>query len=244
MSIEEQNKVALVIMAHPDDAEFNCAGTVARWAREGWSVHYVVCTDASGGGLDEARDVGQEARRAISETRKAEQRAAADVLGVKDVVFLDEPDGILQPTLDLRRNLVRLLRSYRPSRVIVPSPDRVWKPSYYIRRHHPDHLATGQAALAAIYPASQNAWDFPELLAAGLLPHKVAEIYVTNAPEVNCAVDISSTLDLKMEALRAHVSQVAADFDETEKWMRKRAAELGELHEMGAVEEFHYFEND
>src|SRR4051812_15612517 len=122
MSDQEPQRVALVVVAHPDDAEFGCAGTIAAWVREGWETYLVVCTDASGGGPDEAVDVGPQARRGITETRKAEQRAAGEVLGLRDVIFLDYVDGLLTPSLELRRDLVRLLRHYRPARVICQSP--------------------------------------------------------------------------------------------------------------------------
>ncbi len=236
---QEERQVALVIFAHPDDAEFGSAGTVARWAREGWDVYYIVCTDGAAGGPDDATDCGPEARRAIVEVRKAEQRAAAAVLGVRDVIFLDYPDGLLQPSLDLRRDLVRLIRRYRPTRVICPSPDRSWSPVYAIGRYHPDHLAAGEAALAAIYPAAQNPWDFPDLLAEGLAPHVVPEVFIVGAPVVNYAVDISETIDLKIEALRAHRSQLADHFEQLERWMRTMAAERGVKYGLPCAEEFH-----
>jgi LmbE family N-acetylglucosaminyl deacetylase len=243
MSDQEQQRVAMVIMAHPDDAEFGCAGTVAAWVQEGWEVFYVVCTDAASGGPDEATDVGPEARRRMTETRKAEQLAAGAILGLRDVIFLDYPDGQLTPTIELRRDLVRLLRRYRPTRMICQSPDRSWHPVMLIGRHHPDHLAAGQAALAAIYPASQNPWDFPELLAEGLPPHKVREIYVMGAPEVNHAVDITATIDLKLAALRAHVSQIGMRADELEQLLRSRSAEIGAPYNMTYAEIFHRTEN-
>ena len=133
MKRTEQNKVAMVIVAHPDDAEFGAAGTVATWVRDGWDVYYVICTDATGGGPDDATDVGPAAKRRISDTRKSEQRAAGEVLGLKDVFFLDYPDGQLYPSIELRRDLVRLLRNYRPSRVICQSPERTWTPTLMIR---------------------------------------------------------------------------------------------------------------
>jgi LmbE family N-acetylglucosaminyl deacetylase len=244
MASEEQNKVAMVFMAHPDDGEFGSAGTTAVWVNEGWEVYYVICTDATGGGDDLATVLSVDARRATSEMRKREQRAAGAILGLKDVLFLDYPDGLLEPTLRLRRDIVRLLRTYRPTRVICPSPDRVWSPSYYIGRHHPDHLACGEAVMAAVYPASQNAWDFPELLAEGLSPHKVSEVYVVGAPVNNHYVDISSTIDTKIAALRAHESQVGSHFDEVEKWMREGAARSGEAENIPFAERFHRIEND
>lgn len=237
------SQVAMVIMAHPDDAEFGCAGTIAKWISEGWEAYYVICTDASGGGADEATDVSDAARRAITETRKAEQRAAGKVLGLSDVIFLDYPDGRLMPTLELRRDLVRLLRRYKPTRVICMSPERSWKPVMAIGRHHPDHLAAGEAALAAIYPASQNPWDFPELLEEGLPPHRVREVFVMGAPELNYAVDISATIDAKIEALRAHDSQVGPRMDELQELLRTWAAERGEPYDLPFAETFHRTEN-
>jgi LmbE family N-acetylglucosaminyl deacetylase len=243
MTDQEQQRVAMAIVAHPDDAEFGCAGTMAAWVRDGWDVYYVIVTDASGGGPDEATDVGPDARRAITDTRKAEQRASAAVLGLRDVIFLDKPDGLLQPTIELRRDLVRLLRRYRPTRVVCQSPERSWRPTMAIGRYHPDHLAAGQATLAAIYPASQNPWDFPELLEEGLPPHKVREIYIMGAPEPNYGSDISETFDIKIAALAAHTSQVGARMAELEPRLRQWAAELGAQFGYGLAEIFHKTEN-
>ena len=243
MSEQEHNKVAVVIVAHPDDAEFGAAGTVATWVSEGWDVYYVICTDAAGGGSDEASDVGAAARLAISDTRKREQRAACEILGVKDVVFLDYPDGLLQPTMELRRDLVRLLRQYRPFRVVCQSPERTWTPVYSIGRYHPDHLASGEAALGAIYPASQNPWDFPELLQEGLLPHKVREVYFMGAPNPNYAVDISGKWEQKLASLSAHVSQLSEKFDQVKQMLQTRAGETGAKYGMTYAEEFHRAEN-
>lgn len=241
--VAQEPGVALVVVAHPDDAEFGCAGAVAAWVREGWTAYFAISTDASGGGADDAADVGPAARRAISDRRKAEQRAAAAILGVRDVIFLDRPDGRLEPTLDFRRDIVRLIRHYRPTRLVCQSPERVWTPTYSIGRHHPDHLAAGAATIAACYPAAQNGWDFPELLAEGLLPHKVKELLVIGAPVLNYPVDISATIDLKVEALRAHESQLGAHFAELEsrirEWTAQRGAEYGFAH----AEAFHRTEH-
>lgn len=247
MSEQEQkdipNKVALVIVAHPDDAEFGAAGTVATWAKEGWDIYYVICTDASGGGADDAEDVSHEARKVISDIRKEEQRAACEILGVKGVEFLDYPDGQLEPSLDLRRKLVRLMRKYRPYRIICQSPDRLWEPVYAIGRHHPDHLAAGQATIMAMYPASQNGWDFPELLKEGYPPHKVKEIYFMGAPNPNFAVDVTAAMDAKLAALRAHESQLGSRFEMLKDMIRERTAETGKKHDMEYAEEFHRAEN-
>ncbi len=237
-----EQRTAMVVVAHPDDAEFGCAGTVAAWVREGWEVVYVICTDGAAGGPDEAIDVGPAARRRITAERHAEQRAACAILGVNTVCFLDYPDGCLMHTLELRRDIVRLLRRYRPTRVICQSPERVWTPQLVIGRYHPDHLAAGQSTLAAIYPASQNPWDFPELLDEGLRPHKVREVYIMGAPVINYAVDITATIDDKLAALRAHVGQLAAATD-LEDRIRTWASERGEAYGMPYAEVFHRTEN-
>jgi LmbE family N-acetylglucosaminyl deacetylase len=243
MSTQEQHKVAMIIMAHPDDMEFVGSGTAALWAREGWDVYLVICTDGSGGGPDEATDVGPEARQRTVDTRQQEQYAAARILGLKEVFFLGYPDGQLQPTLEVRRKIVSLLRRYRPTRVICQSPDRDWTPPMIIQAYHPDHMAAGQATLAAIYPASQNPWDFPELLEQGLKPHKVEEIYITAAPTQNYAVDISTTLDVKIAALQAHASQIGNFGAELDKMLRTFGAESGKKYGYDYAEEFHRIEN-
>ncbi|GCE24649.1 GlcNAc-PI de-N-acetylase [Dictyobacter alpinus] len=241
---QEQKKVAMVVVAHPDDAEFDGAGTVAQWTREGWEVYYVICTDASGGGSDDATDISQEARKQVSQIRMEEQRSAARVLGVKDVIFLGYPDGQLQPSIALRRDIVRQLRTYQPTRVICQTPERSWHPTLIVPRYHPDHLAAGQATLNAIYPASQNPWDFPELfLEEGLKPHKISEIYITGAPTTNFSVDISAVMDEKVAALKSHASQVGESFSELEKFIRQIGADIGQKYGYTYAEEFHRAEN-
>ena len=240
---EQQKRIAMVVVAHPDDAEFAAGGTVATWVRDGWEVYYVICTDATGGGSDDATDVGPVAKRLISDIRKREQRAAGVVLGLKDVFFLDYPDGQLQPSIELRRDLVRLLRTYRPSRVICQSPERTWIPTLVLGRYHSDHLAAGQATLAAIYPMSQNPWDFPELLDEGLLPHKISEIYIAGAPNINHYVDISGVMEKKIEALLCHESQFIGRTEDVEKMVRTRVAEIGTKYGVIFAEEFHRTEN-
>jgi LmbE family N-acetylglucosaminyl deacetylase len=240
---EERPKTALVVVAHPDDAEFGCGATIAAWAREGWEVTLVICTDGGSGGPDDATDVGPEARRRISNTRKDEQRAAAAILGLKEVVFLDFPDGQLEPNLALRREIVRHIRRTRAFRFVCQSPDRVWTPSYAIGRFHPDHLAAATAATAAVYPAAQNSWDFPELLAEGLLPSKVKELWVVGAPHLNHAVDISETFEIKLAALRCHVSQLGVDQTQLAERMRTWSIERGEAFGLPMAETFHKVDN-
>jgi LmbE family N-acetylglucosaminyl deacetylase len=239
VSEQEQNKVALAIVAHADDIEFGAAGTTARWVRDGWDVYYVLCTDGGSGGPDDATDVSPPVRQRVVEVRKQEQRAAAAITGVKDVLFLDYPDGQLQPSLELRRTLVRLIRQYRPARILCQSPDRSWTPALSMGRYHPDHRAAGQATLEAIYPAAQNPWDFPELFQEGFKPHKVSEIYIMGAPVANHAVDITETIEVKMAALRAHASQLSDHIDELEPRLRSWAADTGKRYNMDYAEEFH-----
>jgi LmbE family N-acetylglucosaminyl deacetylase len=243
MTEETECKVGMAIMAHPDDSEFGSAGTIAKWIREGWTFYYVICTDGGGGGPDDAVDCELPARRELSKMRKAEQRAAGRVLGLADIFFLDQLDGQLANTPELRRELVRLIRRFRPSRVICPSPDRLWSPEYHVRRHHPDHLACGEAALAALYPAAQNPWDFPELLSQGLEPHKVSEFYVVGAPVINYAEEVSETIDIKIAALAEHQSQVGDRIDQLGEMLRNGAKERGKEHGLKMAEVFNRIEN-
>lgn len=240
---EQLEKRAMVIVAHPDDAEFACAGTVAKWASDGWDVRYVIVTDGSAGGSDDERNVTLEARQQLSETRKAEQRAACEAVGATGIDFLDYPDGEVFHTLELRRDLVRCLRSHRPSRVICMAPERTWDP-YRIGFYHPDHLAVGEAAIAAVYPATQNPWDFPELLMdEGLEPHKVSEVWFVGAPSSNRSVDITDVVNKKIAALRAHDSQLGEHFEQLEKMIRQWMSETGKRHGVEYAEEFHVAEN-
>jgi LmbE family N-acetylglucosaminyl deacetylase len=243
MSEATERKVGMAIMAHPDDYEFGAAGTIAKWIREGWTFYYVICTDGGGGGGDDATDCGPAARRELNKLRKREQRAAGAVLGLEDIFFLDHIDGQLENTIELRRELVRLIRRYKPTRVLCPSPDRVWAPEYHVKRHHPDHLACGEAALAALYPAAQNPWDFPELLDQGLMPHQVSEFYVTGAPVVNHAEEIKDTIDIKIAALAEHKSQVGVRIDDLGKMLRDGARDRGKEHGMKMAEVFHKIVN-
>jgi len=244
MSEVEPNKVVMVIVAHEDDAEFGCAGAVALWVREGWDAYYVICADGGSGGPDDATDVSQAARQKVVETRKQEQRNAGVALGLKDVYFLGYPDGQLEPSLALRRDIVRLLRTHKPARVICQSPDRSWSPTFIIQRYHHDHLAAGRATLEAIYPSSQNPWDFPELMQEGLKPHKVSEIYIMGAPVENHTIDTTSVMDVKMRALHAHASQFAGGGEEVEQMLRSIDGENGKQHNYSYAESFHLVKNE
>lgn len=189
----------LVVTAHPDDVDFGAAGTVATWTAAGIAVSYCVCTDGQAGGFD--RGVPRER---IPEIRRDEQRAAGAVVGVHDVRFLGHVDGELEPTRDLVREIVRVIRDVRPQRVVLPNPERWWD---RIAASHPDHLAAGEAAIRAVYPFARNPFAFPELLADGLEPWTVDEVWVSAVPDPTVLVDVTDTFELKIQAIMAHTSQ-------------------------------------
>jgi LmbE family N-acetylglucosaminyl deacetylase len=189
----------LVITAHPDDVDFGAAGTVATWTDQGIDVAYCVVTDGDAGGFDPSVP-----RSEIPAIRRAEQEAAAKVVGVEQVFFLGYPDGRLYPTLDLRRDLSRVIRRFRPERVLCPSAERLLDRIY---ASHPDHLAAGEAALCAVYPDARNPFAFPELMAEGLEAHTVPEVWVMAGPRQDVFVDITATIERKLTALLQHVSQ-------------------------------------
>ncbi|HEX2193809.1 MAG TPA: PIG-L deacetylase family protein [Candidatus Limnocylindria bacterium] len=209
----------LVVFSHPDDAEFGAAPTIAALARAGARVDYVVTTDG-GKGTDDP-SVSPES---LAATRAREQRAAADVLGVTDIAHLGYPDGYLTPSLELRRDITRQLRRYRPDVVIAQNPMRRLDGNPFIG--HPDHLATGEATLAAVYPAARDRHNFPELLDEGLQPWKVRQVLVSGVERPNLWVDVEATLDTGLRALRCHASQLP-DPQEVELRVRERAAEAG-----------------
>jgi len=223
----------LVVMAHPDDAEFGAAGTIARWAREGRQVTYLILTDGNRGSHDPAMTAER-----LAPIRHAEQCAAAKRLGVMDVFFLGYDDGSLQATLDLRKQITRWIRRCKPDVVVCPDPTRRWSGQRYL--NHPDHRAAGEATLDAIMPASDTRLIFPELLEEGLDPHRVKEVYLTGSNEPDVWMDIGETIDLKIAALREHKSQVG-DWTELEKVIRERAAEVGKERQLAAAEGFKYF---
>ena len=219
---------AMVVVAHADDAEFGCSGTVAKWCAEGWEVVYVMCTDGSKGTSD--RETTPEE---LSETRRQEQINAGKVLGLKDVVFLGYEDGMLQPTLELRGDISRQIRRFRPDILICPYPLRTVDGQWGVG--HPDHIAAGEAALSAVYPTARDHLAFPELLEEGLEPHKVAEAWVMSHSEPDHWVDVTEHLDTSIKALREHKSQVG-EMDEERindsmrKGRRERARGKGMLY--------------
>jgi len=219
-----------VIIAHADDAEFGSAGTIARWVKQGVEVTYVVVTNGNKGSADP-----EMTPEALAALREKEQRAACKVLGVKNVVFLGYQDGELVPSLELRRNLTREVRRYKPDVAMVPDPTTWYFGNTYI--NHPDHRAVGEAALAAIFPSARDRLTFPELLVEGFEPHMVREVYLSFSMNADTWVDITDTMDTKLAALREHRSQLP-DMDEIDKNVRERAIAMAEGREMKYAEAY------
>ncbi len=226
----------VVTAAHHDDIEFGVAGSVARWIQEeGASVTYVIITDGGAGSNDP--DLTRDALVAL---RREEQMAAAAVVGVSDVRFLDYPDGTLQATLEVRRDVTRVIRETKAYRVVCQDPTTVFVQGSYI--NHPDHRAAGEATVYAAFPSAETRPIFPELLAEGFEPHKIGELYMNLTRQPTHYHDISATIDLKLAALGAHVSQIGAgeDFENgAKKWVRQSNRDGGK---MVGVEYAEYFQ--
>lgn len=222
-------KSAMAIVAHPDDIEFSCAGTLARWSRSGCRIAYVLCTSGEVG----IAEAGMSKKRA-AEIREAEQRAAASIVGVKEVIFLQEPDGMLQATIQLRKKLVREIRRFQPEVVVCGDPTIVWAGDSYI--NHPDHRAAATAALDAVFPAAGQPNLFEELFEEGISAYKPRKVYVTSWIQTDHYINITETIDTKIAALRAHISQMK-DWD-PEPYVKERAAERAKGKEMIYAEAF------
>jgi len=221
----------LVVVAHPDDAEFGASGTVARWVQEGKRVVYIVCTSGERGTAD--REVRPEQ---LAKIRESEQEAAAKVLGVEKVVFLRLPDQGLEDTSDFRKIIVRTIRTYRPATVVTSDPYRryIW---------HRDHRIVGQVTLDAVFPFARDHLAYPDLLEEGLEPHKVREMLFFGSEDVNYRSDITKTLDLKIAALRCHQSQVKElGMPDLEAWVRKWSCSMADGTECELAETFHRIE--
>jgi LmbE family N-acetylglucosaminyl deacetylase len=206
-------KSAMVIVAHPDDIEFGCAGTAAKWAKHGAKVVYVLVTSGNGGTHDPAYT-----RETIAVLREQEQQAAADMCGIAAVEFLRYNDGEVMPTLELRKDLVRVIRKHKPEVVIAMDPMRMYSGNGYI--NHPDHRAVAVASMDAIAPVASMPLMYPELGEA----HKVREVWIQWTDDPDTYVDISETVDLKTQALLQHKSQVGED---VAKMVRDWALEAG-----------------
>jgi LmbE family N-acetylglucosaminyl deacetylase len=207
----------LVVTAHPDDVDFGAAGSVAVWTEQGIEVSYCIVTDGEAGGSDPSIS-----RTEMAAIRRSEQLAAAECVGVSDVKFLGFPDGRLQPTIELRRDLSRVIREVRPERVVCQSPQRNYQRFY---ASHPDHLAAGEATLCAVYPDARNLFAHPELIEEGLEPWTVPEVWMMVGAETNAHVDTSAVIDRKVKALLCHASQIS-DADAMDNLIRQWAASI------------------
>ncbi len=208
---------AMFVFAHPDDIEFGVAGTAATWIKQGCEVNYVVITDGNVG----SHEAGMTSEQ-LAAIRRKEQTAAADVVGAS-CIFLGYDDGFLQPTLELRKELVRLIRKHKPTAVVCGDPTLFFPSDTYI--NHPDHRAAAQAALDAVFPASEMTLLYPDLAAEGLPGHKVNHVYVHWGQEPNVYIDIGDVIEMKVEALRQHESQLG-DWD-PEEMIKNWSAEAG-----------------
>ncbi len=212
---------AMVIVAHPDDAEFLCGGTVAKWCAQGWTLYYVLATSGDKGTHDEALS-----QQELAALREQEQRDACDVLGVKETIFLGHPDGYLQPSIELRGEVVRLLRQYRPDVVIT------WD-GFRTGFNHADHRAVGIAVRDAVYPAVRDHLYYPNDKADGLDAHQVNEMLLAGTEDADYRVDIGDYVDTKIDAILCHRSQIGGTPEEVKKrWMeRARASQQGRIVE-------------
>jgi LmbE family N-acetylglucosaminyl deacetylase len=223
----------LSIHAHPDDQEFTVGGTLAKWAAAGCEVISVTITSGDAGCNDPEKDGAY--KPALAEIREAEQTAANQVLGIQTSIFLRYPDGELEPTLALRKELARLIRQHKPDVVVTGDPQGVFYGSGYI--NHPDHRAAAQSALYATFPSAGTRLIFTDLLEAGYEPHNVRRVYIHGSEKPDTRVDIGATMDKKIAALKKHVSQVG-EWEEMEKVVREWAAEDGKEHGLDYAESY------
>jgi len=221
----------MVVTPHPDDAEFGVAGTVARWTGEGKDVIYVVCTNGDKGTTDPNMKPDE-----LAKIREKEQLAAAKLLGVREVVFLGYPDQTLEDTPEFRKDIVRLIRKYKPETVVTADLYRryLW---------HRDHRITSRVTLDAVFPYARDLLAYPDLLEEGLQPHKVKEVLLWGAEEPNYRSDITDTFDIKIAALRCHKSQIGYNPSlEMEGWLRERAKNMAKGEDYELAEAFYRLE--
>jgi LmbE family N-acetylglucosaminyl deacetylase len=223
----------LIVTAHPDDLDFGAAGTIAQWTDKGISVSYCVATNGDQGGVDPSVSRAQ-----MPKIRQQEQRDAGKVVGVTDIHFLNYVDGHLEATIELRKEIVRVIRKVRPQRMVIQNPERNWE---RIFSSHPDHMAAGEAAMQAVYPDAGNPFAFEDLLKSeGLEPWTVQEVWVISPNFVNHFVDITKTMERKLAAIKAHVSQTAhsSEIDDRIREWGTRNAEAQGLPEGSYAETF------
>jgi LmbE family N-acetylglucosaminyl deacetylase len=229
---DSEIKRVLVVTAHPDDSDFGASGTIASWINKGIHVSYCICTNGDQGGEESEYSMEE-----MPQVRQREQRAAGAAIGVTDITFLNYRDGWLEPTIELRKDIVRAIRIAQPDRMVIQSPERNWD---RIGASHPDHLAAGESAIQAVYPDARNPFAFPDLKIAGHQPWRVKEVWVMAHSEPDHFVDITDLFHHKMAALHSHVSQTAHN-KELENMVRswgERNAALGGLAEGRVAEAF------
>ncbi|NLV74114.1 MAG: PIG-L family deacetylase [Chloroflexi bacterium] len=208
----------MVIMAHPDDLEYFCGGTLALLSEAGSTITSLLLTDGEKGCSDPTKTTGQ-----IAALRRIEQQAAAEVLGIAALRYLGYPDGALLDSPDLRRAITAEVRRARPELVLLPDPTRYYFGDWYV--NHPDHRGAGEAGLAAVMPAANNRWYFPELLEDGLEPHQTAELWLTTPSDPNHSVDITAVIERKIRAFLCHASQYGDAAVVSERMLREARTE-------------------
>ena len=214
-------KIVLGIAAHPDDLDFGASGAMAKYAKAGAEVHYLILTDGSKGSSDLKMSPLD-----LVKLRETEQRAAVKIIGGKSVEFLGFPDGGLEVTMELKKQISRVIRSIKPDVVITIDPSMLYSSSRGFI-NHPDHRAAGQATLDAVFPLARDHLSFPELFADGFEPHITPTILLINFDKSNFAIDITDTFETKIAALNAHTSQVP-NIDEVRGFMTAIASEIGQ----------------
>lgn len=215
-------KIVLGVGAHPDDLDFFAGGTMATFAQQGADIYYLILTDGSRGSDDRTMTTER-----LRDMRRDEQRTAANILGVKEVFFCDFPDGLLENTPDVKREIVRVIRRVKPDLVITLDPGELYVAEDGLI-NHPDHRAAGQATLDAVYPLARDHMTFPELLDDGLEPHNTSTVLLTrlNPASATFVVDVEAVLDLKSQALGAHASQFG-DLEHIKTWMHELCSRAG-----------------
>lgn len=226
----EKVQRALIIMAHPDDPDFSCAGTAILMAQHGIEVTYMILTNG-----DKGNHNPEITREQLIDLRKREQRAAAEMSGVHQVVFMGQEDGFLQPTKELRRRVVREIRRIRPQLIITSCPDRYYGGAGYI--NHPDHRNAGLVTLEAIFPATDNMMFFPELMDEGYLPHKISQLYIVGDAQVDLRLDITDVFQQKIDSIICHKTQIR----EPEKLHERMTQRAGQKQDDGTIRYFEQY---
>lgn len=226
--MENSKKTVLVSFAHPDDAEFCCGGSVAKWVQEGADVYYLVATNGDKGSEDP-----NATSRELAQIRRKEQEEAAKILGLKGVFFLDHPDTELVADLTLKEEIVKIIRKVKPNLVLTWDPEFLYSKAGFV--NHADHRAVGEATLDAVYPLARDRLTYPAHEKEGLAPHKVSEVYLWNFEEQDTFIDITDTFEKKVTALRAHKSQTSEDVVEMIKIWNQEA---GKNIQVGYAEGF------